>query len=280
VVEDQLISDETEWRSFSNDKSTAAERDRVGRPTNPLLDDVGLSSTLEGGVGELGRSHSRSGLSSKHKSLLEGFGEVDRSGRLVGLTQSVILRAQELFKEIHMQNLARGYPRDCIVAACLFLASKHAHVDRMIKEICLIMKTSRKVVGRVILKLQKNLKISSDARDPRDKFAIPASSTTIMLRFCKLLDLPEHLITLAMDISENVRRIGLCEGQTPSVVAGASIFFACNLYPEFIRSAQQIGEAVGISESSLRSTYRKILTRRIEVIPEEFASTHIVEALS
>ena len=188
----------------------------------------------------------------------------------------MITTAQELFKITHSQHLARGYERSAINAACLYFACRQYKVDRTIKELCRVTSAQKKAVGRVILKIKKKL-LNAQNSSNRGEMLMPTCST-FMLRFCRLLNLPAKTISAAIDACNRVVELGICDGQTPAVIAAASIFLICQMKDR--RNAKQIAEVAMISEGTVRSTYRKIAPYRKEIIPKDFMSGALLRHLN
>lgn len=77
------------------------------------------------------------------RSLIEGFEEISEFAHRMDLSDSVQLRAKEIFKQMHESKVLRGRNRLLIVTACLFVACRDENVDRSRKEMCRVRRRFR-----------------------------------------------------------------------------------------------------------------------------------------
>ena len=289
VSNDQIISDESEWRNFANETPKGGvDRNRVGGATNPLLEGMGLSTDIavDEGSSTLSKLQNSMSSSSKYRTLLDGFSKIDHIGKDLGLSSGIVLRAQELLKYIHDNNVFRNSVRDAKLAAAVFFACREFKVDRTVKELSGIFQVDKKVIGRVILKMKqrlledRSLKKSQGTHKKSKMDLFTGSDSAFMNRFGRMLKLPPHTISAAIDVVTNLKPIGICDGQTPAVVASAALYLICQLKPDTFRNVNDIAQVAHISDSVISSTYRKIFPFRARLVPEDYMPAMKVCAIS
>jgi len=101
-----------------------------------------------------------------------------------------------------------------------------------------------------------------------------------MDRFCSSLQIPRTAANAATEIVKRVAKRGLLEGKQPQTIAGAAIFMICQLAPAYKKDFEEIGSVAGMAPGTIRQAYQTLHVHRMELVPEGFVPTAVVDALS
>eukprot|EP01113_Clastostelium_recurvatum_P013826 TRINITY_DN1742_c0_g1_i1.p1 TRINITY_DN1742_c0_g1~~TRINITY_DN1742_c0_g1_i1.p1 ORF type:complete len:385 (-),score=43.81 TRINITY_DN1742_c0_g1_i1:35-1042(-) len=262
-----LIDEHSEWRTFSNSDSNGADPNRVGGPSNPLLKDSGLSTMIskEGaGAGNLSRWQNRGALGASDRTLLAGFKEISRMADRINLPQTIVDRANELFKQIEDLRTMRGRSAEPIIAASLYIACRLEGVPRTFKEICALTKVSKKEIGRYYKYMVEQLKSKNVLSTNLETI----TTSDFMSRFCNHLRLPVDVMKAATHVSKEAMRLGIVAGKSPISVAAAGIYMVSQLSAEK-RTQKNIGDIAGVSEVTIRNAYKDLYPHRAQLLPPD-----------
>ena len=105
----------------------------------------------DGGTGiarELQRAATRSQNSRSERNLLSAFRDISSWCDQFSLPKTISDIAKQLYKRADEEKLLRGKPLDAVIAACIFIACRQAHVPRTFREICNLTHVSKKVLGQ------------------------------------------------------------------------------------------------------------------------------------
>ncbi|PBK68795.1 TFIIB-domain-containing protein [Armillaria solidipes] len=141
VLGDRIVDTRSEWRTFANDEGD--DPSRVGAASDPLMEGMEQLDTVisfrDGGNGlsrELQRAQSRGQGSRQERNLMVAFRDISSWCDQFSLPKTISDIAKQLFKRAEQEKILRGKPMDAIIAACIFIACKQAHVPRTFREIC------------------------------------------------------------------------------------------------------------------------------------------------
>eukprot|EP00696_Hemimastix_kukwesjijk_P013113 gnl/Hemi2/26456_TR8882_c0_g1_i1.p1 gnl/Hemi2/26456_TR8882_c0_g1~~gnl/Hemi2/26456_TR8882_c0_g1_i1.p1 ORF type:complete len:327 (+),score=112.72 gnl/Hemi2/26456_TR8882_c0_g1_i1:112-1092(+) len=267
VLEDKLIDEHSEWRTFSNDTSSR-DPSRVGGPRNPLLEDAGLSTiiatkpgTTDTTAAALSKWQNRGALKSSDRNLIQAFKEIARIAERMGIPQTIVDRSNELYKQIEEQKSMRGRSINNIIAACIYTACRQVGVPRTLKEVCAVTQVDKKEIGRCFKFMLRTLDINLETINSGD----------FMIRFCSNLDLPVPIQRAAQHVSKMALEMGVVAGKSPISVAAASIFLVCQMSKHKDKTPAEISGVTGMSEATIRGTYKDLLPHRTALLPPDFA---------
>ncbi|XP_076455472.1 transcription initiation factor IIB-like [Babylonia areolata] len=274
VVGDRVVDVGSEWRTFSNEKSTK-DNSRVGAAENPLLEGGELSTMIAAGPGmdcrdEFGKPmyRNRRTLNSSDRALLNAFHEVNQMADRLQLPKMIADRASTLFKQVHEGKALKGRSNDAIASACMYIACRQEGVPRTFKEICAVSKISKKEIGRVFKLILKNLETNVEVITTGD----------FMSRFCSNLGLPSSVQKAATHIARKAVEMDLVPGRSPISVAAAAIYMASQASEEK-KSQREIGEIAGVAEVTIRQSYKSMYPRASDLFPTDFKFAIPIENL-
>jgi len=270
VMTDSLIMEGQEWRNFSNDKaSNSKDRNRVGGPTNSLMDDHGLTSVIEKGAGgsNLAKLQSSMTANRHQQSLYEGFEHVQNIGNSLGIGESITFRAKEIYRAIVELPEFKTRDRLVIASVSVFFACRQSGVDRMMKEVCKQSGADSKQVGRMISKVRQFPTIRPLLQRPKGQGMSAAHPSQYMNRFCGELNLEESFKTEASEVAVRLEKLGLLDGRNPATKVACCIYILCESKdaPQQ-RSEKSICEVAGISEGTLKKAYKDVQSHIKELL--------------
>lgn len=242
VKESHLIDERSEWRTFSDKDKDTTDPNRVGGPTNHLLE--GLTTTIgrernDGGLSHaLNRIHART--NNPDRALVAAFKEVSTICDHLKVKGGVKDRACEEYKAVVEAKTLKGRSVKALAAACVFLACRHEKQARTFKEITAVMGSdvSKKEIGRCFKDLQqlkKEALIKGGARG--DALASSMNQTVqhpkeFVLSYCNDLKIDFKVKKAAEQIAINAkpqdRRVAW-DGRTPTSIASAIVYITVML---------------------------------------------------
>jgi len=271
VLGDRVVDTRSEWRTFANDEGD--DPSRVGAASDPLLEGMEQLDThisfKDGGSGiarELQRAASRSQASRQERNLLSAFRDIASWCDQFSLPKTISDIAKQLYKRADEEKILRGKAADAVIAACIFIACRQAHVPRSFKEICNLTHVPKKTLGQCYKALEQafNLTPGASARD-----AVVTGPEDLLVRYCNHLDLPARVQPICRDVIVAARDHGIADGRSPVSIAGGAIYFTCHLLGE-PKSARDISSVAGVSEGTIKLVYRLYYNDKEKLVKQEW----------
>ncbi|KAF7305163.1 TFIIB-type domain-containing protein [Mycena kentingensis (nom. inval.)] len=260
VLGDRIVDTRSEWRTFANDEGD--DPSRVGAASDPLLEGREQLDTIvsfkDGGSGlarELQRAASRAQSSRSERNLLTAFRDIATWCDQFSLPKTISDIAKQLYKRSDEEKLLRGKPLDAVIAACIFIACRQAHVPRTFREICNLTNVSKKLLGQCYKALEQAFNLAPGASATASTPAVTVGPENMLARYCNHLDLPANVQSICSDIIIAARENGIADGRSPVSIAGGAIYFTCNLLG-LPKSLREIGMVAGVSEGTIKLVYR------------------------
>uniref|UniRef100_T1IL29 Transcription initiation factor IIB n=1 Tax=Strigamia maritima TaxID=126957 RepID=T1IL29_STRMM len=267
VIGDRVIDVGAEWRTFSsNDNANSSDPNRVGAPSNPLFSGNDLSTTIGNATGTAGfdpdgvaKYKNRSTVSNADRVLMNAFREIANMADRINLPQTIVDRANNLFKQVRDGKTLKGRSHDAIVSSCVYIACRQEAVPRSFKEICAVSAVSKKKIGRCFKLILKALETSVDLITTGD----------FMARFCGNLSLNNAVRIAATCVAKKAVEIEIVAGRSPISVAAAAIYMASHAAGDN-RSRKEIAEVAGVAEVTIQQSYKLMISRAAELFPDNF----------
>jgi transcription initiation factor TFIIB len=232
-------------------------------------------SFRDGGSGiarELQRAASRSQNSRSERNLLTAFRDISTWCDQFSLPKTISDIAKQLYKRSDEEKLLRGKPLDAVIAACIFIACRQAHVPRTFREICNLTNVSKKVLGQCYKALEQAFNLSPGATAAQTNATAQSPSSgpeTLLVRYCNHLDLPANVQAICADIIVAARKHGIADGRSPVSIAGGAIFFTCHLLGK-VKSVRDISAVAGVSEGTIKLVYRLYYAEKEKLVKQEW----------
>ncbi|KAM6496114.1 Cyclin-like protein [Amanita muscaria] len=274
VLGDRIVDTRSEWRTFANDEGD--DPSRVGAATDPLMEGMEQLDTVisfrDGGTGiarELQRAASRSQSSRSERNLLTAFRDISSWCDQFSLPKTISDIAKQLYKRSDEEKLLRGKPLDAVIAACIFIACRQAHVPRTFREICNLTNVSKKVLGQCYKALEQAFNLTPGASATTQTLSNTSGPENLLVRYCNHLDLPANVQSICSDIIVAAREHGIADGRSPVSIAGGAIYFTCHLLGKH-KSVRDISTVAGVSEGTIKLVYRLYYAEKEKLVKQEW----------
>jgi len=272
VLGDRIVDTRSEWRTFANDEGD--DPSRVGAASD--LEGIEQLDTAisfrDGGSGiarELQRAASRSQSSRSERNLLAAFRDIGSWCDQFSLPKTISDIAKQLYKRSDEEKLLRGKPLEAVIAACIFIACRQAHVPRTFREICNLTHVSKKTLGQCYKALEQAFNLAPGASAHQSATAPSSGPENLLVRYCNHLDLPPNVQSICGDIIVEARKHGIADGRSPVSIAGGAIYFTCLLLGK-PKSARDISAVAGVSEGTIKLVYRLYYLDKEKLVKEEW----------
>ncbi|KAJ8515792.1 hypothetical protein ONZ45_g6846 [Pleurotus djamor] len=275
VLGDRIVDTRSEWRTFANDEGD--DPSRVGAASDPLMEGIEQLDTVisfrDGGSGiarELQRAASRSQNSRSERNLLTAFRDISSWCDQFSLPKTISDIAKQLYKRSDEEKLLRGKPLEAVIAACIFIACRQAHVPRTFREICNLTHVSKKTLGQCYKALEQAFNLSPGATAANSSSSSPTTGPeNLLVRYCNHLDLPPNVQSICSDIIIAARKHGIADGRSPVSIAGGAIYFTCHLLGK-PKSARDISSVAGVSEGTIKLVYRLYFAAKEKLVKKKW----------
>ncbi|KAH7649250.1 hypothetical protein FG379_001607 [Cryptosporidium bovis] len=259
VVEDRVISDEQEWRSFSNDGNDGNSKSRIGSMNDVWLDD-GTDSQLLVGDKKLMKTMLRhNSQESGDRLMKEVFSQLRQIASNFCLHDNIIERCKEIIKEQSNLNILKLSLKNTM--AVVYVACREEGVSRTVKELITYDKTiTERELVKSINKLKKDL--------PRRNTCLSSSAAELMPRFCHYLQLSHEIVGIAEYVCRTAEQY-INKSHRPNSLAAGAIFFVCNLCNIQIEM-RSVAIAAKSGETTVRGVYRELLSVGEKLLPRDF----------
>lgn len=252
VLNNTLISMETEWKTYDKDMS----RQRCTK-----LNSV-FSSTLSTGMGYGGYKRRRlkmhhkwvSGMDQRERSQLRVFELIDVIGRRYSLTQVVIKEAQYYYKMINDNRISKCDSMKGLPATCVYYACKQNHCARTPKEIssmfCVdigVFLTAKKRFREVLCDIKSISKPCDDGIDVE----------IFLARFCHLLGISYDILNVIKSVISNARLLGCVDNKRPISLVSGVIYYVVREF-HFDISKESISNICGVSPATVYLTSHEL----------------------
>ncbi len=239
-------------RAFT--KHEKDKRERTGSPISILLPDMGLSTIIDKkniknpDLKRAAKWNSR--MTWDKRNMLIATTELKRIASNLNLPAHIKKTAIRLYKEAFKKKLLRGRSINGMVAACLYFACRANRIPRTLQEILDDTTASAKNVRRCYRTIIRELNLKAPSTNP------------ISL-------IPRYIAELGLDIETEKSTIKLIQiftskfstsGKDPKGLCAGALYIVCKLKNIKI-SQKQIANLVGVTEVTLRSRYKELLTK-------------------
>ncbi|KAI8823588.1 cyclin-like protein [Fimicolochytrium jonesii] len=261
VLGARVIDTRSEWRTFSNSDDNTDDPSRVGAAGDPLLGgmnhiDSTIISQRDGGSGrarDLNRVHGKATNQKEEKTLMTAFKEIQTMCDRIGLSKITSDSAKQIYKKADDAAFLRGKSPMSVMAACIYIGCREQNATRTFKEICALTKVSKKEIGR-------NYKLLVGLLGKPGK---EISMDSYIIRFSSALDLSQDVKRATSELLRRANDLGTLAGKSPiSIVAACLYFVSCLCRENEGKSAKEIAQVAGCTESTLKNAYKLLYDMR------------------
>lgn len=271
VLGNRIIDETSEWRSFED--SHKSDPSRVGSASNPFLDAEQLDTMISVGKGmnsyTLSKIQMKNYMRGPKRALKNGLNLIQAFCERSNISKTICDRAQHIFKTVESQKLLKGKNLEGAVGACLYIACKLENAPRTFKEISVITGVQKREIGRCYKLIEKEVDVKGAG----------TTSGDIVSRFCADLNLNLKIQKLASTISQKVYEVGALTGRSPDSIAAAIIYLVLNLHPEYKGLQKDIHIITGVTEITIKNTYKDLLNFKDDIIPTELFEQKVIDNL-
>merc|ERR1719242_9404 len=276
VLENQLISDQSEWRTFADNDRGGPDPNRVGQAAHYLLSDGGDLSTTIGDNSKLSNAQRAVGGNSSQNKLSRGIRDIGNFCSRLNLPKDVQNFSGELFKELTTKKEMKHKRSIVMVATCIYIGAKQCNCDRPLKELCEEFGVDRSSVRKIHTEIHK-LKSADKLTMPvvnRGKGLIRKTTAEIFAeRYARELSLNANTIKHLKKISRKVMEKSLLSGKQPKTIGAACVALACavNGDENERRSYKEISAVSSVSEHTIQNAFKKhLFLQRKNLVPEGY----------
>lgn len=263
VVADKIEDPGPEWRAFDDEQRD--KRTRVGAPFTFTIHDKGLSTMIDwrnkdtygktlssmqrAQIYRLRKWQRRSRVSdATERNLAFALSELSKISSALNLPKNILETASVIYRRAVKKNLIRGRSIQGVTAAGIYMACRQCGVARTLDEVAEASMINRKEVGRAYRFIVKEL----------DVVVPPCGPSSYISRFLSQLGLEGTVETLAIQILNTAKEMGLTNGRGPLGMAAAATYIASSLVNER-RTQRRIAEQVNVTEVTIRNRYRELM---------------------
>jgi transcription initiation factor TFIIB len=271
IINYGLIDFNAEWRYYGSEDSKFSDPTRCGLPTNALLPESSLGSSISFKYGEsydmrkIRNYHLWNAMPYKERSLYNVFDAIQVRAINNGIPICIIEEAKLLYKKISEIRIHRGSNRSGIIAACVREACMLQGSPRSTKEIADIFKIKIKHMTRGCKKFQEIMNLSiCDTESYKSKCTKPID---FIHRFCSKLNLGSNIFNICNQVCINADKYNLVSKCIPPSIAAGSIFLVCNLLNINI-TKKEISVHCKISEVTISKCYKSLYLYHEYILPK------------
>jgi transcription initiation factor TFIIB len=270
VINYCTIDGSAEWRFYGSEDSKFSDPTRCGLPTNNLLPESSLGSTISFRYGEtyemrkIRNYHLWNAMPYRERSLYNVFDGIQVRANDSGIPSCIIDEAKNLYKRISDIQINRGSNRSGIIASCIYKACKLQGCPRSAKEIAEIFKLKITHMTKGCKKFDEILNLDAE------KIRYTSSTTKsvdFIERFCSKLNLGTNIINICKHVCEKAEEYNLVSKCIPPSIAAGSIFLVCQILNVNI-SKKDISQTCKISEVTISKCYKSLLKYHKYLFPE------------
>jgi transcription initiation factor TFIIB len=141
-------------------------------------------------------------------------------------------------------------------------------VTRTFKEMCALTRVPKTEIGRCYKILERIL-------DTKPK---TVNTVDFIARHCSVLEMPE-MQKVAIEIVNNATAVGCVDGKSPLTIAAAAIYLITMLFPKYRDAQKRIALVTGVSDATIKHSYREMHPHRHKIVPSSIAPEEMVESL-
>jgi len=268
----EVIDTNPEWRYYGNDDSKYSDPTRVGLPTNELLPESSLGSTIGFRYGEtyemkkIRNYHLWNAMPYKERSLYNVFDSIQVRALNNGIPLCIIEEAKNLYKQISDVKIHRGSNRNGIIASCIYKACRLQGSPRSAKEIAEMFKLNishmtkgcKKFEEIIHMNVCKNKLMSNSA----------TKSSDFVQRFCSKINIGTNICNICIYVCDKSEEYNLVSKCIPPSIAAGSIFLVCNLLKINI-TKKEISQICKISEVTISKCYKNLYKYHTKILPAD-----------
>tara|TARA_B110001469_G_scaffold125848_1_gene142090 strand:+ start:1464 stop:2510 length:1047 start_codon:yes stop_codon:yes gene_type:complete len=271
-ISDTVLDYNAEWRFYGSDDSKYSDPTRCGLPTNDLLPQSSLGSTIGFKYGEsfemrkIRNYHLWNAMPYKERALYNVFESIQIRAINNGIPTCIIEEAKNLYKKISEIKINRGSNRHGIIASCIYKACILQGCPRSAKEISEIFELNIKHMTKGCKKFDEIMNMN---KTNSSLICSPSTnSCDFIQRFCSRLGLCENIMEVCKHVCKNVDKYdNFVDNSGPPAIAACSIYLVCTLFNINV-TKKDISESCGITEVTINKPYKDMMRYHVHLLPK------------
>ena len=269
-INDTVIDSHAEWRFYGSEDSKYSDPTRCGLPTNELLPQSSLGSTIGFKPGEsfemrkIRNYHLWNAMPYRERALYNVFESIQIRAVNNGIPICIIEEAKNLYKKISEIQINEG--QIDIIIARVYKTCILQGCPRSAKEIAHIFKLNIKHMTKGCKKFDEIMNMN---HSNTQLVCTPSTnSCDFIQRFCSKLGLGENIIEICRYVCENVDKYdNFVDNSGPPAIAACSIYLVCTLLNINV-TKRDISESCGITEVTINKPYKLLLKYHVHLLPK------------
>lgn len=259
VIKESMIDLTQEWRAFDEDQRS--RRVRTGAVLTPTKHDMGLTTEIGKGKGELFKVSTKKRaqyyrLTKWHKRLMKSkdrnisfaFSELQRLISYLHLSRSIHEKVAKMYQDAVDKGLVRGRSTEAIISALLYITCKDEGAPRTLDEIAKASGVDKKEIGKTYRYIARKMTLR----------ILPAKAQDYVPRFGSLLGLSEKVQVRAVEVLDDASKDDVTSGKGPIGVAAAALYISAVLEGER-KTQREVADIIGVTEVTIRNRYKEIV---------------------
>ena len=262
VIEENIPSQEAEWRAFTPQERDA--RARAGTPTKYSHYDKGLSTIIRVEKDAFGRPLSpkvkqqmwrlrrwqtRSKVhASQSRNLMLAMSELQRLSEILYMPSSVHDMAAIIYRKTLNEGLVRGRSIEGMVAGALYAAIRFTKLPRTLKEIAEASQRTQKEIARSYSVIVRNLEMRMPIDDP----------TYYVTKVAEKAKVSSEVEGLAIKLIGEAKKKYATTGKDPSGLAAAILYLSARMLKEKVTQSR-LAKAANVTEVTVRNRKRDLM---------------------
>ena len=270
VMYKDTLDESAEWRYYGAEDSGSKDPTRCGMPINPLLKKSSYGckvvcnsrSTYE--MRKIRRYTEWQSMPYEEKTQYDEFEWIKAMARQSGIAKIIVDEAMRQHKKISEMKTFRGYNRDGIIAASVYIACRIHNYPRTAKEIATIFHLDNtsatkgcKNAGQILNNIESDMNRTRYCETKPENF---------IERFCSKLNINKELTKVCMFVAHKIEENNYIPENTPISVAAGIVYFVaqnCNLNI----SKRKVNMCSEISEVTINKCNKKLEKMKDKLIP-------------
>ena len=263
VIYKDSLDESAEWRYYGADDSSSTDPTRCGMPVNHLLKEssygckviCGGRSSYE--MRKIKRYTEWHSMPYKEKSQYDEFEHIKVMSRIAGYSHINTRRSVATTQNHFEMRTFRGFNREGVIAASVYIACRIHNYPRTAKEIATIFKLDTTAATKGCKHAVHLLEKNETGLENNEKTHFHKTKPIAFIeRYCSRLNMNSELIKLCKFVAMKIERQNLIPENTPHSVAAGIVYFVaqtCNL--KHFKKANTHSE---ISEVTINKCYKKL----------------------
>lgn len=273
IIYKDSMDESAEWRYYGADDNNATDPTRCGIPINPLLKESSYGckvvcnyrSSYE--MRKIRRYTEWQAMPYKEKSQYDEFERIKLMSINSGLPKIIIDESLRQHKKISEMKTFRGWNREGVIAASVYIACRIYNYPRTAKEIAAIFHLNQSSATKGCknaIHLLNEIEKNSEANEKTHFHE--TTPLAFIERYCSKMCLNEELTKVCKFVAYKIQKDKLMPENTPHSVAAGVVYFVaqcCNLNI----TKKNVNSCSEISEVTINKCYKKMSNMKDKLIP-------------